>query len=60
MRELTGTKTGRAKDEIGYYQAMAKDFTPIPVSADFAALQGSKRFQAPAPAPVEVEVAKAA
>lgn len=58
MRELTVTNTGRAKDGIAYHQATAKDFTPIPVSADFAALQSSKCFQAPAL--VEVEVAKAA
>lgn len=57
---------GRFEGGIGYYQEIAKDFTPITVSADFGALERlqcmMKNISASAGAfpKVETEVAKAA
>lgn len=63
MRELTGNKTINSGVNAGipYYQAIAKDFTPIPVSADFAALQRPNCLKKDTVvALAEEEVAKAA
>lgn len=60
MRELANRGScAEATDNLLHYQKMAKDFTPIPVGADFAAL---RRFVTKDAAHVcaEVEVAKAA
>ena len=55
---------GRFESGIGYYQGIAKDFTPITVSADFGALERLQRLMkntsASAFPKVDTEVAKAA
>ena len=56
-KEITMESTNMFECEICYYQNLAKDFTPITVSANFAALECPKCLNNDADSFAEIDVA---
>jgi len=59
-KEITMETNGTFECGICYYQSLAKDFTPITVSANFAALECPKCLNNDADSFAEVEAIKKA